>query len=103
MDLKYEFDGNDFEYSVDFADLRKAFIDILLQRTKQPKTPESSKLVDLIVEDLDLICKNEILEDYEDDLLKYFYEDAYILYQEQEQDEADKKTWYGTKNDIWRI
>ena len=101
MILVYDFDGNDFEYEVDADELQEAIVNIVLIRNHTRTTTENeSKLLLLLVNELDIIYNQQILEEMENEIQEYFYEDAFLRYQQENADSEDAETWYGTKNDI---
>lgn len=97
MIIKYEFGGDDyeagddFEYEVDYTDVRDALRYIIKKEFKIKKDDEQAlKLLDFIIKDLDI---DDALEEYfEDDLRDYFENDAYEAYKDACDYEADR--WY---------
>lgn len=101
MILIYDFDGNNFEYEIEPQELQGAIVNIVLARNYTRTTTENeSKLLLMLVNELDIIWNDKIMADLQDELHDYFYEDAYIRYQQECADTADAETWFGTKSDI---
>ena len=101
MILLYNFEFEDFEYEVDDTELQKAVVNIVLIRNNaRTTTTNESKLLLMLVNELDIIYNNQILEELEEEIKEYFYEDAFLRYQQENADSEDAETWYGTKNDI---
>lgn len=101
MVILYEFENGNLEYEIDTQELQEAIVNIVLTRNNSRTTTENeSKLLLMLVNELDIIWNDKIMEDLEDELHDYFYEDAYIRYQQECADSQDAETWYGTKNDI---
>ena len=101
MFLLYEFENGNVMYEIDTQELQEAIVNIVLIRNNTRTTTENeSKLLLMLVNELDIIWNDKIIEDLKDEIHDYFYEDAYIRYQEQKADSEDAETWFGTKNDI---
>ena len=101
MILLYDFGFEVFEYEVDDTELQEAIVNIVLIRNNaRTTTTNESKLLLMLVNELDIIYNNQILEELEEEIKEYFYEDAFLRYQQENADSEDAETWYGTKNDI---
>lgn len=101
MILLYNFEFEDFEYEVDNVELQEAIVNIVLTRNNaRTTTTNESKLLLMLVNELDIIYNNQILDELEEEIKEYFYEDAFLRYQQENADSEDAETWYGTKNDI---
>lgn len=100
MLINYVFDGNDdeygndFEYEVDYIDVRDALRHIIKKEFQIKKDDEAVlKLLDFIIKELDA---DDALEAYfEDDLRDYFYDDAYEAYSDACEYEKDPLGYFG--------
>lgn len=87
MLINYEFGGDDyeagddFEYEVDYTDVRHALRYIIKKEFKIKKDDEQAlKLLDFIIKDLDI--DDALKEYFKDDLRDYFENDAYEAYKD---------------------
>ena len=92
MKLTYEFGGNDyvsgteFEYEVDWIDLKRAFESILKERArvKDGESKPVERLMKFLIDDLDIWGIECLQEQLEEELKEYFMQDAFEAYYESE-------------------
>jgi hypothetical protein len=86
--------GDDFEYEVDYTDVRDALRHIIKKEFQIKQEDEKTlKLLDFIIKDLDV---DDALEAYfEDDLRDYFYDEAYEAYSDACEYEKDPLGYFG--------
>ena len=103
MILKYEFDNGEydeeFNYEVDDNDIEEALTEILLKEVRQPLTRENNKLVLAILKELDITNQNDILENYEQQLLDYFEDNAKTLFNDYVAESRDPYGYRGINRD----
>lgn len=85
MTLWYMFsDDKDFEYEVDWKDLKFAFEQIFkkIARVKDNECLPIERLMNVLIDNKDIWGIEKVQEYFEDELTEYFYEDASIAWAE---------------------
>lgn len=104
MYLKYEFgDYGEFEFDVDFYNLKKALVEIMCKNLKQKHKDlyddnGAHQMAMYVVYDLDIV--DELSECFLEELQEYFYNDAKEEYEQACDNESELADWYGTKSDV---
>ena len=108
MTLTYDFDGDDYEFELDYEDSRGAIVDLLKKCDKeqlieiiveQDETYDEAYLNLMTDEELQQIILTEfdldVLEDiFSEDLYDYFYDEASEAYADACADEVERREGY---------
>ena len=92
MTIKYLFGvydyvgGTEFEYEVDWKDLKTAFDKILknIAKVKDGENEAVERLMKFLIDDVDIWGIEYLQEQLEDELKEYFMQDAFEAYYESE-------------------
>lgn len=78
MTLWYQFKDKDYEFKVDWKDLKTAFEKILknIAKVKNGESEPIERLMKFLIDDLDIWNIEYLQEQLQDELLEYFEQDA---------------------------
>lgn len=102
MTIHYDF-GCDYEYEVDYKELRQALVKILCDNAKdihQGLFEEGGafQMANYVVYELDIV--DELCENLKEALTDYFYSKAERQYEERCENDTEEDDWYGTMSDV---
>lgn len=103
MTLRYDFNGDDFEYDADWEDIKEELIDMLTDGLRDKEGSLFSydgayQMAVYIIRDLDFA--DAFFEAFEEEIKEAFEDKAYESYKEACEEEREKEDWYGTKANI---